>query len=158
MNILVSACFLGLRCRYDGQSKPSETVLALREAHTLIPVCPEQLGGLATPRIPAERRGESFVNAAGADVTEAYRRGAEEAVKLAEALGCRVAVLKERSPACGCGEIYDGSFTRTLVPGDGAAAEALKRAGVTVVGESAVSAFFAEKSANPNNTQTSGAE
>lgn len=158
MNILVSACLLGLRCRYDGQSKPSETVLRLREAHTLIPVCPEQLGGLSTPRVPAERRGGSFVNAQGADVTEAYRRGAEEAVKLAETLGCRAAVLKERSPACGCGEIYDGSFTRTLVPGDGAAAEALKRAGVSVVGESRVSAFFAENSANLNNTETSGAE
>ena len=158
MNILVSACFLGLRCRYDGQSKPNAAVFALRQAHTLVPVCPEQLGGLPTPRVPAERRGERFVNAAGADVTEAYRRGAAEAVKLAEALGCHFAVLKERSPACGCGEIYDGSFTHTLIPGDGAAAEALKRAGVTVVGESGAGAFFAEKSANLNIPDASGAE
>lgn len=150
MNILVSACLLGLRCRYDGKSKPNAAVLRLREDHTLIPVCPEQLGGLSTPRAPSEKQGARFVNASGADVTEAYLRGGEEAVKLAALFSCRCAVLKERSPACGCGEIYDGSFTRTLTFGDGAAAAALKAAGVTVVGESRVSDFFAENSENAN--------
>ena len=136
MNILVSACLLGLRCRYDGQSKPCEAVLALGKTHTLIPVCPEQLGGLPTPRAPADWQGETIRNAEGADVTAQYRRGGAEAAKLAELLGCRAAVLKERSPACGCGAIYDGSFTHTLTAGDGAAARALKDAGIPVYGES----------------------
>ena len=156
MNILVSACLLGLRCRYDGKAKPNAAVLALRERHTLIPVCPEQLGGLPTPRSPSEWQGERIRNADGADVTMQYLRGAEEAVRLAELMGCRVAVLKERSPACGCGEIYDGSFTHTLKAGDGSAASALKRAGVTVLGESAAPAFFAENSEKTNNGEARG--
>lgn len=141
MNILVSACLLGLRCRYDGKSKPNEAVLRLREAHTLIPVCPEQLGGLPTPRAPSEWRGELIRNSDGEDVTAQYLRGAEEAVKLARLFDCRVAVLKERSPACGDGKIYDGTFTNTLTFGSGAAAKALREAGVRVYGESEIVEF-----------------
>ena len=136
MKILVSACLLGLRCRYDGRSKPSAAVLALGEKHTLLPLCPEQLGGLPTPRPPAEWQGERIVNRAGQDVTEAYRRGGEEAVRLAKLTGCRWAILKERSPACSCDRIYDGSFSGVLREGRGSAAEALEQAGVTVLGES----------------------
>lgn len=136
MKILVSACLLGLRCRYDGRSKPSAAVLALGEKHTLLPLCPEQLGGLPTPRPPAEWQGERIVNRAGQDVTEAYRRGGEEAVRLAKLTGCRWAILKERSPACSCDRIYDGSFSGILREGRGSAAEALEQAGVTVLGES----------------------
>lgn len=136
MKILVSACLLGLRCRYDGRSKPSAAVLALGEKHTLLPLCPEQLGGLPTPRPPAEWQGERIVDRAGQDVTEAYRRGGEEAVRLAKLTGCRWAILKERSPACSCDRIYDGSFSGILREGRGSAAEALEQAGVTVLGES----------------------
>ncbi len=136
MTILVSACLLGLRCRYDGQSKPSAAVLALGEKHTLVPCCPEQLGGLPTPRSPSEWRGERIVNRAGEDVTAQYLRGGEEAVKLARTLGCGSAVLKERSPACGSREIYDGSFSGVLLPGEGSAARALRAAGIPVCGES----------------------
>ena len=136
MKILVSACLLGLRCRYDGRSKPSAAVLALGEKHTLLPLCPEQLGGLPTPRPPAEWQGERIVNRAGQDVTEAYRRGGEEAVRLAKLTGCRWAILKERSPACSCDRIYDGSFSGILREGRGSAAEALEQAGITVLGES----------------------
>ena len=136
MKILVSACLLGLRCRYDGQSKPSAAVLALGERYTLVPCCPEQLGGLPTPRSPSEWQGQRIVNRAGEDVTEAYLRGGEEAVALARALGCELAVLKERSPACGSREIYDGSFTGALVPGTGSAARALEAEGIPVFGES----------------------
>ena len=136
MKILVSACLLGLRCRYDGRSKPSAAVLALGEKHTLLPLCPEQLGGLPTPRPPAEWQGERIVDRAGQDVTEAYRRGGEEAVRLAKLTGCRWAILKERSPACSCDRIYDGSFSGVLREGRGSAAEALEQAGVTVLGES----------------------
>ena len=136
MTILVSACLLGLRCRYDGQSKPSTAVLTLGEKHTLVPCCPEQLGGLPTPRSPSEWQGERIVNRAGEDVTAQYLRGGEEAVSLARTLGCAAAVLKERSPACGCREIYDGSFSGVLIPGEGSAAKALRAAGIPVHGES----------------------
>lgn len=136
MKILISACLLGARCRYDGGSTRQAWAERLAEHHELVPVCPEQLGGLATPREPAERLGNRVVTRSGADVTAAYRRGAEEAVALAKLLGCQAAVLKERSPSCGRGVIYDGSFSHTRIPGDGVAAELLLQAGIPVYGES----------------------
>ena len=136
MRILVSACLLGCPCRYDGAAKPCPAVLALAERHELVPVCPEQLGGLPTPRNPSERRGERVVMNDGRDVTAEYRRGAEEALRLARLYGCTAAVLKEKSPSCGRGTVYDGTFTRTLTPGDGVTAEALLAAGIPVYGES----------------------
>ena len=136
MRILVSACLLGLACRYDGQSKANEAVCALAKAHELVPFCPEIYGGLPTPRPPAERQGDRVVSADGRDVTENYRRGAEAALDLARRLGCDCAVLKERSPSCGSGAIYDGTFSGTVVPGDGVAAELFRAAGIPVCGES----------------------
>ena len=138
MKILVSACLLGARCRYDGESKAHPEMAALAEQHILIPVCPEQLGGLPTPRPPAERKGERVVTQTGTDVTEQYRRGAEEALKLCKLLGCEAAVLKERSPSCGCGEIYDGTHSKALTAGDGVTAELLKMQGIPVYGESRI--------------------
>ena len=138
MTILVSACLLGCPCRYDGKSKPHESILALLGEHTLIPICPEQMGGLATPRPPAERKDGGVFTENGGDVTEQYRRGAEEALHLAKLYGCTCAVLKERSPSCGSGQVYDGSFSRTLVAGDGVTAALLKANGITVWGESEV--------------------
>ncbi len=136
MNILISACLLGLPCRYDGASKPWAGAAALTAAgHHLVPVCPEQLGGLPTPRPPAERVGARVLTRAGADVTGAYRRGAEGAVALAEGLGCPCAVLKARSPSCGSGTIYDGTFTGARVSGDGLAAAALRERGVALFTE-----------------------
>ena len=137
MRLLVSACLLGCPCRYDGAAKPCPAVLALAEHHELVPVCPEQLGGLPTPRPPAERRGDRVVTQSG-DVTEQYRRGAAEAVRLARLLRCDGAVLKEKSPSCGRGAIYDGTFTRTLTSGDGVTAELLRHNGVAVYGESEI--------------------
>lgn len=134
--ILISACLLGVRCRYDGGSKPQEPILRLMEKYTLIPVCPEQLGGLPTPRLPSERIGAQVVMKDGTDVTAAYRRGAEETLRLARLFGCRRAVLKERSPSCGSGAVYDGTFTGTVIPGDGVTAQLLKANGIQVVGES----------------------
>ena len=99
MKLLVSACLLGTCCRYDGASKAHPLSEQLLERHTLVPVCPEQLGGLPTPRPPAERRGDRVVTGDGSDVTEQYRRGAEEALRLCRQLGCGAAVLKERSPS-----------------------------------------------------------
>ena len=138
MKILISACLLGARCRYDGASREHPEVLKLAERHTLVPVCPEQLGGLPTPRTPSERQGDAVCTREGKDVTEAYRRGAEEALRLCRMLGCEAAVLKERSPSCGCGEIYDGTFTGTLTAGDGVTAELLKSHGIPVYGESQI--------------------
>ena len=138
MTILVSACLLGCPCRYDGKSKPNDAVLALMEHHTLIPICPEQMGGLATPRVPAERKDGGVFTERGGDVTEQYRRGAEEALRLARLYGCKYAILKERSPSCGNGQIYDGSFSRRLIDGDGVTAQLLKAHGITVLGESEV--------------------
>ncbi len=148
MRILISACLLGCRCRYDGASKRHPLVQALAARHELVPVCPEQLGGLPTPRPPAERRGDRVVTAAGADVTEQYRRGAEEAWRLCAALGCTAAVLKERSPSCGCGAVYDGTFSATLTAGDGVTAALLRERGVAVYGESQLEALVKTETKN----------
>ena len=144
MKVLVSACLLGVSCRYDGQSKAYPLVEELCRRHEVVPVCPEQLGGLPTPRVPAERQGAQVVTKEGGDVTAQYLRGAAEAVHLARKLGCTVAILKERSPSCGSGEIYDGSFTGALTAGFGTAAEALRAAGIRVMGESQLAAFLEE--------------
>ena len=133
--ILVSACLLGLPCRYDGTGKADERLLALAKTHQLIPVCPEQLGGLPTPRAPSERLGSRVVARTGADVTDAYTRGAQQTLALAQRFGCTAALLKQRSPSCGKGEIYDGTFTGTRVPGDGVTAALLSAHGIRVYGE-----------------------
>ena len=138
MKILVSACLLGEPCRYDGTGKLEPALEELRaRGHTLIPVCPEVLGGLPTPRPPAERQPDGrVVTREGGDVTAEYRAGAEKALALAQAHGCTCAVLKERSPSCGHGSIYDGTFSRTLVPGSGVTAQLLEEHGIAVYGES----------------------
>ena len=103
MRILVSACLLGVRCRYDGESKACPAALDLAKEHELIPICPKQLGGLPTPRTPAEIQGERVVTRDGRDVTKEYQKGAEEAARLYQLLRCDCAILKARSPSCGCG-------------------------------------------------------
>ena len=144
MRVLVSACLLGVNCRYNGVPKEDREVRELlnREDITLIPVCPEQLGGLPTPRTPSERKGESVVSSEGEDRTGAFTRGAEEALRIAELYGCEVAILKERSPSCGNKEIYDGGFTGTVVSGEGVTAELLRKNGVKVFGESELTLFL----------------
>ena len=144
MRILISACLLGLSCRYDGDSKPHPLAEELARRHQLVPVCPEQLGGLPTPRPPAERRGDRVITRAGGDVTAQYRRGAEETWKLCRLLDCQAAVLKERSPSCGSGEIYDGTFTGTRISGDGVTAETLRAQGIRIVGESRIGDLLEE--------------
>ncbi len=134
--LLISACLMGIPCRYDGKKKEYPELQALQDRYTLIPVCPEQLGGLATPRTPAERQNGLVVTAEGKDVTAQYSAGAEAVLQLAKALGCRKALLKERSPSCGSREIYDGTFSRRLIPGMGITAELLTENELTVYGES----------------------
>ncbi|GLB28878.1 hypothetical protein LAD12857_08010 [Lacrimispora amygdalina] len=136
--ILVSACLLGANCRYDGNNGKNEDVLALLDQYHLVPVCPEQLGGMQTPRPPAERRGESVINQSGQDVTAFFVKGAEETLKLAEIYGCKKAVLKERSPSCGRGMIYDGTFSGKKIPGNGVTAALLEENGIEVIGESGI--------------------
>jgi len=138
MNILISACLLGMRVRYDGKSKVNEAAVDLLKEHHLVPVCAEVMGGLPTPRVPAERVGERVINWEGTDVTCQYERGAEEIVRLAKMYGCTLAILKERSPSCGHGAIYDGTFTGTLTEGNGVLAQRLIEAGVRVIGESEI--------------------
>ena len=133
--LLISACLLGVRCRYDGGSKPQPGVEALAGRYRLIPVCPEQLGGLPTPRAPSERQGGKVISREGRDVTAEYRRGAEEALGLLDFFHAEGAVLKERSPSCGKGAIYDGSFSGVLTEGDGVFAQRLRERGVPVYGE-----------------------
>ena len=133
--LLISACLLGCACRYDGKSKPHPLAVELARRGLAVPVCPEQLGGLPTPRKPSERQGGRVVMADGRDVTAEYRRGAEATLHLARLYGCTAAVLKERSPSCGKGQIYDGTFTGRKIPGSGVAAEALQAAGLAIYNE-----------------------
>ena len=138
--LLISTCLLGVACRYDGACRPMSgaTLDALAERYALIPVCPEQLGGLCTPRTPAERGGSRIYTKSGEDVTAQYTRGAEQALFLARRFCCTKALLKERSPSCGSGWIYDGSFHGRLTEGSGVTAELLQANGFAVFGESEV--------------------
>lgn len=133
--ILVSACLLGAPCRYDGKSKPDARVLTLASRYELIPVCAEELGGLKTPRTPAEIVGERVINRDGIDVTAEYVLGASKVLEIARENGCKIAILKSKSPSCGHGEVYDGSFTRTLKAGNGICAEVLIKNGILVINE-----------------------
>ena len=135
MKILISTCLLGCSCRYDGGTKPCAAAIKLKERHQLIPVCAEQLGGLTTPRTPCERIGDKVMSIEGEDRTEAYHRGAEEALKLFDLFACDCAVLKARSPMCGSNIIYDGTFLGKFREGDGVLAEMLKKRGVRVYTE-----------------------
>lgn len=145
MNILVSACLLGLNCKYNGGNNYSSKLAACLPEHRFIPVCPEQLGGLCTPREPSEIQngtgrevwqGKAEIwSRPGGDVTEAFKKGAAEALKLAKLYDCRVAILKARSPSCGYGLIYDGSFSGRLIEGNGACAELLSDEGILILNE-----------------------
>lgn len=134
---IISACLLGVECRYDGGSNklPDEKLKELKEEYELIPVCPECYGGLTTPRVPSERVGDKVLSKVGKDVTTEFSRGAEAALYLAKLFGADLAILKENSPSCGSGTIYDGTFTNRLTEGDGVTSELFKKHGIEVVGE-----------------------
>lgn len=136
MNILISACLLGVPCRYDAKSKSYDHILELKKHHTLIPICPEQLGGLSTPRDPAECVLNRVITAHGEDVTDAFIKGAEQTLFIAQLNSCTLAILKEKSPSCGNGLIYDGTFSGKLTNGTGICAKLLMDHGIKVVGES----------------------
>lgn len=140
--LLISACLLGQPCRYDGKSKPLPGIKQLQKAYKLIPVCPESLGGLTTPREPCEILNGRVCTKSGKDCTAQYMAGAQTVLAIAKAHGCTAALLKARSPSCGAGEIYNGSFTKTLTPGDGVTAALLKKNGIAVFNENQLAALL----------------
>ena len=142
MKLFISACLLGCSCRYDGQSKPHPDALALAKKHTLIPFCPECYGGLPTPRPPAEIMDGCVRTKDGTDVTVQYMRGAKMALEVYRLTGCEGAILKEKSPSCGCGRIYDGTHTGTLTEGNGCTAALFLKNGIDVTGESDIGKKF----------------
>lgn len=128
--ILISACLAGDPCRFDGQAKHNSKLLILLKDKSLIPVCPEVEGGLPIPRPPAEIMGSGVFRENGEDVSSAFNRGASICTQKAVTVHAAQAILKSRSPACGCGQIYDGSFSKTLIEGDGIFTQHLKSAGI----------------------------
>ena len=139
--LLVSACLLGVDCRYDGGNCKNEAVIALKDRYHLIPVCPECFGGLTTPRDPSELVDGRILSCKGIDVTAQFERGARQALYLAQMFGCSRAVLKARSPSCGRDVIYDGSFSGKLAPGNGATVTLLRENGIRVYTEDELSSL-----------------
>ena len=133
--LIVSACLAGFPCRYDGKNAINPDVQQLVREGKAIPVCPEQLGGLPTPRLPAEMKAGKVISSDGNDVTEAFEKGAAVVLEIAKQYGCTGALLKARSPSCGKGRIYDGSFSGILIEGNGKTADLLMRNGITVTTE-----------------------
>jgi len=129
---LCSACLLGIKCRYDGKGSLNKKVINLTQKEVLIPVCPEQLGGLPTPREMAEVKGNKVITKSGKDVTKSFKEGAEKTLKLAKLFNIKTAILKQRSPSCGLGQIYDGSFSGQTIKGDGITTALLKKNGIKV--------------------------
>lgn len=137
--ILISACLAGINCKYNGENNGNEKVMELIKNEKTILVCPEQLGGLKTPRIPAEIKiinGEKrVITKDGIDVTLEYTRGANEVLELAKRFNITKAILKSKSPSCGCGQIYDGNFSNNLIIGNGITADLLIKNGIEVITE-----------------------
>lgn len=135
---LCSACLMGINCTHDATNNLNEAIFNLARKEALIPVCPEQLGGLPTPREPSEQKGGRVITESGKDVTENFVKGATEVLKIARLFGIKKAILKQRSPSCGCGQIYEGTFSGTIVPGDGITTALLKKEGIEVISEGLV--------------------
>ena len=133
MKIAVSACLLGHNCKYNGDNTRNQKVLNYIEGHEVIPVCPEVAGGLPIPRIPVELQNGRAINANGEDVTEFFQAGTEKTIARLAEEHIDLAILQPRSPSCGCKQIYDGTFTKTLVDGKGMFAQALAEAGIPMM-------------------------
>ena len=143
--ILVSACLMGRPTRYDAKSVLYDGISALSEKYDIIEVCPEVLGGLPTPRTPSERVGDAVMMRDGRDVSAEFYLGAQRAYEACVLHNIKKAVLKEKSPSCGSGKIYDGSFSGSLCDGYGVCAEYLISRGISVYGESRISELLGEK-------------
>ena len=140
--LLVSSCLLGAPCRYNGSSVPFSLAGKVLQTFEVIAVCPEQLGGLPTPRPPSEKVGNKVITQAGSDVTKAFEEGARIALEKARRTGCTTALLMERSPSCGLGMIYDGSFSSQLIPGNGVFAQLLLDEGFTIFTPKTIGGFL----------------
>lgn len=137
-NVLISACLYGEKCRYDGKDNFLSRLDEIKKICNLIPVCPEVSGGLSTPRNPSEIVGGKVIMNDGADVTKEYENGAKITLKTTLENDCKVALMKAKSPSCGVGKIYDGTFSRTLVDGDGVTVRLLKENGIIVFNETQI--------------------
>jgi len=135
VRVMVSQCLLGIDCRYDGGNNRCEEIERLMQICEVIPVCPEILGGMTTPRAPSERFEGRVVNREGEDVTAAFDHGAQQALSLAKMYGAQYAVLKQSSPSCGTATIYDGTFSGRKIPGKGVTAEMFEHAGIQLYDE-----------------------
>ena len=131
--ILVSACLLGVNCKYNGGNNASEEVDEFLKDYEIIPICPEIMGGLTTPRVAAEQKGDKVITKEGKDVTEQYKKGAEECLFLAKKYDVKKALLKLRSPSCGYMQVYDGTFSHTLIKKNGVTAELLQNNGIEII-------------------------
>ncbi len=131
----VSACLCGFPCRYDGKSKPDERIKALYEEGRALPVCPEKLGGLTTPRTPCEIINGRVISSDGEDRTNEYLLGSQRVLELCKKHGIKKAILKQNSPSCGSTHIYDGTFSGTLIEGEGCLTALLRKNGIEVTGE-----------------------
>ncbi len=133
--ILVSACLLGINCKYNGENNYNEKVIAYLQDKEVIPICPEIMGGLPTPRVASEIKNGKVYSKNGEDVTKEFQKGAEETLKLAKLFGVKKALLKAKSPSCGYKKIYDGSFNNNLIDGNGITAELLLKNGIEIITE-----------------------
>ncbi len=133
MRIVVSACLLGHNCKYNGGNNRSQAVLDMLKGHEVLPLCPEVMGGLPTPRTPAEIRDGKVRNAKGEDIDIFFRRGVEKAMEKLQGQTIDLAILQSRSPSCGVKQIYDGTFSKQLIYGRGLFAQALAEAGIPLL-------------------------
>lgn len=133
MKYMVSACLMGKNCKYDGTNNKNDKIIEFLKDKEYVLVCPEQLGGLPTPRIPSEIQGNKVFNKEGKDVTMEYNLGAEKALLICKKEKCDCCILKSKSPSCGCGSIYDGTFSKTLIKGDGVTTRLLKENNIKVI-------------------------
>lgn len=136
MKVLVSSCLLGDNCKYNGGNNYNKKVENYLKDKDYIKVCPECLGGLSIPREPSEITGDKVINKSGFDVTDEFYKGAKETLKIASDEQIDLAILKSNSPSCGCGMIYDGTFSNKLTNGDGITTRLLKEHGINIISSS----------------------
>ncbi len=135
MKIGISSCLLGIQCKYNGGSNYNEDIIRLKEKYEIIPICPEVLGGLSIPRVPAEIVNNKVINQEGIDVTNNYNQGALKALQILKENNVNVVILKSKSPSCGKGEVYDGTFSHTLIKGNGVTTQLFLDNNITVYNE-----------------------
>lgn len=142
MKIIVSACLLGENCRYDGNHNLIDDLTENLQNYEIISVCPEVLGGLATPRPSAEIKDKRVIANDNTDVTKEFLEGAKKTLEIAKENNSKIAILKEKSPSCGSCKIYDGTFTRNLIDGEGVTTKLLRKNNIVVLNELNYSVFI----------------